>query len=79
MKRQYKETRKYDIFGEVRMTFEFMGDINDTDFKVFKRDYLCKKEKDSYTLRKYPKTFYNQAIETERRWRDENTQKEQTT
>lgn len=71
VKRNWKEERKYDIFGEVRISYEFMGDINESDFTVFLRDYLGKQEKDHYTLREYPKTFHKQCLETERSRKNE--------
>jgi hypothetical protein len=64
MKRQYEETRTYDIFGPVKITYEFAGDMNDGDFTVFKRDYLCKAEKKDFKLRDYPKKFRAQVDET---------------
>lgn len=70
MKREWKETRKYDTYGMVRITYEFMGDINDSDFRNFKRNCLCKEEKDSYKLNNYPKGYHAQCLETEKLWAD---------
>jgi len=64
MKRKWFEVRTYDILGPVRITYEFCGDINDSDFRNFTKNYIGKKEKDEYVLRPVPKNFYKQVYET---------------
>lgn len=68
MKRIFEETLKYDTFGAVKIRYEFAGDVNESDFDVFKKKYLNKSEVDVPKLNNYPKTFVTQAKETLKEW-----------
>lgn len=68
MQRTYSEIRKYDVFGAVKINYEFAGDINDQDFEEFKDNFLCKKEVDVPRLNNRPLGFVEQSKNTLKEW-----------